>query len=86
MATFTVTIPDRFIAEALAAASDINRRQREEDRQPEPLPFGETEVRSIVLDWLTNLIMSDVTQRVQVEGEREVREKRRELAELRSGE
>lgn len=80
MATFTVTIPDGIVQESIAAARSINDRQRQEDRQPEPLIFGDTEATDVVYQWLHNLIISDLQQTSDASRAAAVRDKVQELA------
>lgn len=85
MATFTVTIPDDILAEALAAAAAINQRQPANERQAEPLPFGDTEATDIVFQYLQNLIVANLQQAAAIAGETDVRAKLTDLSKRRPG-
>ena len=84
MATFTVTIPDDILAEALAAASAINQRQPANERQPEPLTFADTEATDIVFQHLQNLIVGNMQQAAAITAETDVRTKLTDLATRRT--
>lgn len=80
---YTIDIPDRLLETAMQGATRINGRRREAERQPEPLTFGESEARDIVVSWLTALVVQDAQERAQREMEAELQEKQREMQEYR---
>ena len=83
MATFTVTVPDPIVAEALAAAGRINARLPEADRQ-KALAFTDVEATDIIFQWLQNLILNDLQQGGQIAAELQIRAKAAELAATRT--
>ncbi len=80
---FTITIDALTVTEALAAATQINRRKREAERQPEPLTFNDEEASDVVFQWLQNLILSDLQQADQVKSEVAVKARMDELNQRR---
>ncbi len=80
MATFTVTIDDSVVTEALAAATAINQRQPAEQRQPEPLTFGDPEATDIIRQHLHNLIVGNMNQAAAIATEAAARAKLTDLA------
>lgn len=84
MATFTVTIPDDILAEALAAATAINQRQPANQRQPEPLAFGDPEATDTIVQHLQNLIIGNIQQAAAIATDTDVRAKLTDLAARRA--
>ena len=84
MAKYTVDISDDVTADALAAATRINQRQPERDRQPEPLTFTDSDAADIIFAWLRGLIVQDAQQDAQLANERAIARLQKELDARRS--
>ena len=84
MATLTITIANDIVAEALAAATDINQRLPAKERQPEPLTFTDKEAADIISPYLNNLILTNLNQANAITSEAAAYAKLQDLAARRT--